>query len=143
MDAAVGSAAPPRRRAPNHPTGAAERQRQGGRLEPKIERSRALTLMRGDVNVHHALLAAPKEVGAQARPHTPRGRAALPAGESGAARGRLQGGLPPGPMVTLPERSMLLGGRRPASLPLLHESGRLRQRPRTLARDEHESHARA
>ena len=57
--------------------------------------------MRGDVNVHRALLAAPKEVGAQAWPYTPRGRAALPAGESGAARGRLRGGLPPGPMVTL------------------------------------------
>jgi hypothetical protein len=57
--------------------------------------------MRGDVNVHHALLAAPKEVGAQAWPYTPRGRAALPAGESGAARDRPRGGLPPGPMVTL------------------------------------------
>jgi hypothetical protein len=54
-----------------------------------------------DVNVHRALLAAPKEVGAQAWPYTPRGRAALLAGESGAARDRLPGGLPPGPAVTL------------------------------------------
>jgi hypothetical protein len=91
MDAAVGSAAPPPRRSPHDPTEAAERQRQGGRLELKIQRSRAPTLMRGHVDVHHVLLAAPNEVGAQAWPYTPRGRAALPAGESGAARGRLRG----------------------------------------------------
>jgi hypothetical protein len=82
------SGPPPRRPrgSPNHPTGAAERQRQGGRLELKIEASRAPTLMRDDVDVHRALLAAPKEVGAKVWPYTPRGRAALPAGESGAAR---------------------------------------------------------
>lgn len=101
----------------------------------EAQRSRAPTLMRGDVDVHHVLLAAPKEVGAQAWPCTTRGRGA--AGRRMRCRSRsTPGALRPGPTVTLPKRSVILGPPPARVVAASARNGRLRQRPRTLARDE-------
>jgi hypothetical protein len=138
MDAAGGSAAPPARRSPNHPTGAAERQRQGGRLELKIE---DLERRRHARRRQRAPRPAPRAQGggAQAWPYTPRGRAASPAGVSGAARGLPGAAFHRVRWSRFPERSVILGPP-PARViaASARESGRLRRRPRTLARDEHQ-----
>ena len=48
-------------------------------------------VMRGEVDVHNVLLAAPSEPGAPGRPYVFHGRSALPAGSAREHRGRLRG----------------------------------------------------
>ena len=57
--------------------------------------------MRGEVDVHNVLLAAPTEPGAPGRPYTVRGRAALPAGQSVAIEADTGAGFKPAGTATV------------------------------------------
>jgi hypothetical protein len=141
MDAAVGSDATPRRRGPNHPTGAAERQRQGGQLELKIEGSRAPTPCAATSTCTTPCSPRPRRW-AHRRGLTRRAAArrcrparAVPLEvDSGAAFHRAR-------RSRFPERSVLLGPPPARVIAASHESGRLRRRPRTLARHEDQATA--